>query len=343
MKEQEQYLKNKDNILTCNQNIVSNNINESLLIERTRQELITQGRKGANYSPSNQFRGKNRFERKKYSSISRNVSQYNDIDMNTFFKKDILTVGVRVQGETDYYMVKLKFLGVLKEMSYFLKKNAYNFNYNVVLQALTRVFNTGDVYVGCDCKDFKYRFQFWSTKNNYNSIAPQNIPSDITNPDDTKGSGCKHILLVLANLTWLLKVASVINNYINYAEKNLQKIYADYIFPKLYGVKYSKDIQLTLADSDEIKTDKDLINLVNRYGRNRGRFSTEYQPTKSNARNNARKPISDTNDNNESNSSQKEKSVSNGLKQGKNNDTNNEPRFTKNRNNDKKDEIEPIS
>lgn len=320
MKEQQQYLKNKDNILTCNQNIVSNNINESLLIERTRQELITQGRKGANYSPSNQFRGKNRFERKKYSSISRNVSQFNDIDMNTFFKKDILTIGIRVQGETDYYIVKIKFEGVLKELQRYIKQNNNKFEYKVVLQALTRVFNSQDIYVRCSCPDFKFRFDFWSTVNNYNSGTPQNIPAKITNPTDNKGSGCKHILLVLSNLEWLLRVASVINNYINYAESHLQKIYADYIFPQLYGVKYSKDIQLQLQDTDDVTSDKEIIDIANRLGRNRGRFSSTYQPSKKALGRNAyRKQIqgdTDTKDISKSNSSQNSKSVSNGLKSG---------------------------
>ena len=71
--------------------------------------------------------------------------------MNAFFKKDILTVGIRVQGETDYYIVKIKFEGVLKELQRYIKQNNNKFEYKVVLQALTRVFNTGDIYVNCTC------------------------------------------------------------------------------------------------------------------------------------------------------------------------------------------------
>ena len=33
----------------------------------------------------------------------------------------------------------------------------------------------------------------------------------------------QHILLVLANVDWIMKVASVINNYVHYAEEKLQK------------------------------------------------------------------------------------------------------------------------
>ncbi len=318
----------------------SNNINESLLLEKKRQELITQGRKGANYAPNNQFRGKNRFERKKYSKVARNVSQFNDIDMNAFFKKDILTVGIRVQGETDYYIVKIKFEGVLKELQRYIKQNNNKFEYKVVLQALTRVFNTGDIYVNCTCPDFKFRFDFWSTVNNYNSGNPQNIPAKITNPNNTKGSGCKHVLLVLANVEWLLRVASVINNYVNYAETHLQKLYADYIFPQIYGVKYSKEVQLQLTDTDEVTSDKELIDIANRLGRNRGRFSSTYQPDRAKGRNAFKKQIGATVEpkgNIKGNSSQKEESGSKDLKSGKNNNIT----FTK-RNNKKDDLIEPI-
>ena len=457
----------------------SDNLNESLLLDKKRQELITQGRKGANYALSNQFRGKNRFERKKYSKVARNVSQFNDIDMNAFFKKDILTVGIRVQGETDYYIVKIKFEGVLKELQRYIKQNNNKFEYKVVLQALTRVFNTGDIYVNCtclhpdtpiklldgttptvsemkerfdkgeklwvystdsngdfkpgevekvwitnetdkfikvtldngqsslttpehlymlgdgsyacacdlqvgqalmpspfiitkieqialeepipvydikvkdwenfvvgqgvvlhNCPDFKFRFDFWSTVNNYNSGNPQNIPAKITNPNNTKGSGCKHVLLVLANVEWLLRVASVINNYVNYAETHLQKLYADYIFPQIYGVKYSKEVQLQLTDTDEVTSDKELIDIANRLGRNRGRFSSTYQPDRAKGRNAFKKQIAATVEpkgNVKSNFPQKEESGSNTLKSGKNNNAT----FTK-KNNKKDDSIEPM-
>ena len=77
------------------------------LNEDTRSQLISKSRSAGQYK--DQSRGKNRFERKKYSKVARNLSQFNDIDTNAFFKKDILTVGIRVQGETDYYIVKIKF------------------------------------------------------------------------------------------------------------------------------------------------------------------------------------------------------------------------------------------
>ena len=54
----------------------------------------------------NQAKGRNRFERRTHSKIYTNVAQYNNLDMNLFFKHDILLVGIKVIGETDEYITK---------------------------------------------------------------------------------------------------------------------------------------------------------------------------------------------------------------------------------------------
>lgn len=102
-----------------------------------------------------------------------------------------------------------------------------------------------------NCPDWKYRMAYFATKGQYNSGEPEVRPSDITNPRDSKGAGCKHSLLVISNLDWMMKIASVINNYIKYCKENMQRNYADYIFPKVYGVPYKKAVQLSLFDKED--------------------------------------------------------------------------------------------
>ena len=107
--------------------------------------------------------------------------------------------------------------------------------------------------MNCSCPDFIYRFGFQATQNKYDTysfdkkkirnpklgvVDPQSIPANITNPKDSLGSSCKHTLLVLSNNSWLMKVASVINNYVKYMEKNYQKAYADIIYPAIYEKPY---------------------------------------------------------------------------------------------------------
>ena len=119
-----------------------------------------------------------------------------------------------------------------------------------------------------------YRYNYYSTRNNINSGEPETRPSKITNPEDKLGSGCKHILLVLSNTSWILRVARVINNYIKYIEHNYPKLYADIIYPAVFNKKYSDAVQITFDDQNELQTDSDTLNTANIYNKKR----TQFQP-----------------------------------------------------------------
>lgn len=133
-----------------------------------------------------------------------------------------------------------------------------------------------------NCDDWRYRMAYFASISDINAGEKENRPSKVTNPDNNLGPGCKHTMLVLANTSWLIKVASVINNYIKYFEKNKQKQYADIIYPAIYGKKYQEPIQLSLEDEEELSSSKDLIDKANTLGRERGRFKpgnpTRFQP-----------------------------------------------------------------
>lgn len=244
------------------------------ITEASRRDLIDKGKRGDRYSPKNQAKGRNRFERRTHSKIYTNVAQYNNLDMNLFFKHDILLVGIKVIGETDEYITKIKFKGILQEIQREVKNNNNKLEFKSILTSLIRVFNTEDVFVSCSCEDWQYRHAYWATQNNYNSGSPEIRVSDITNPNDTKGSGCKHIMLVLSNMDWIMKVCSVINNYIKYARQFMQRLYADYIFPQIYGMKYDKAVQLSLFDTDDFDSSPLTLDDANRLGRKSGQFKT---------------------------------------------------------------------
>ena len=113
---------------------------------------------------------------------------------------------------------------------------------------------------------------YWQTKNGVSSGDPENRPSDITNPDDKLGSACKHVLLVLSNTSWLLKVGSTILNYIRYMEKHYEKLYADIIYPAVYGKHYEEPVQLDLFDDGTLETDTDTLDKSNEYARTKNQF-----------------------------------------------------------------------
>lgn len=248
---------------------------ESLqLTEDTRNQLVAKSRTAGPYK--DQSRGKNRFERKKFSRIATQVKSYNQIDMDQFFKQDILEVTIPVKGETADYNVVIKLNGVLEEIRRNIKANKNAFEYRTVLQALTKIFNMSDVYVKCSCLDFRFQFDHWSIVHQYSANDSTSDPGPgkgIANPHDDKGIGCKHILLALANAGWIMHVASVINNYVHYAENNMQKAFLAIIFPKLYDIPASAAVEQGLVPEDtKIETTKDIIDVINKYGKERGKI-----------------------------------------------------------------------
>ena len=252
------------------------NLNESLLLEMNRNQLINKSKKSDNYKDTS--KGRNRWERRNKSKIATRVDQYNKIDMNSFFKNDELKVGINVHGETSDYVVLIRYNGVLKEIAEQIKRNNNKLEFKCILIALQRVFNQGDVFVSCSCADWQYRQSYHATRNGYNSGKIEVRASDITNPKDSKGAGCKHVNLVLGNIDWIMKVSSVINNYIHYMKDHFERKYADIIFPKLFGIPYQKAVQLNLFDTDDnLKDDESEIKLSNKYGRERTKFRSDHQ------------------------------------------------------------------
>lgn len=244
------------------------------LTEDTRTALITKSRSAGEYKDKS--RGKNRFERKKYSKVANTVKQYNNIDMNALFKQDILKVSIPINGETDNYTVTLKIEGVVAEIAKNIKNNKNQLEYRTIVQSLTKMFNTTDIYVKCTCPDHTYNYAHW---NIINKVSVDDTASDpgpgkgIANPNDDKGRGCKHILLVLANGDWMMKVASVINNYVHYASEKMKPAFLKLIFPKLYGVTADEAAEHDLVNENEdLDTTQDLIDIINDYGKNRGKY-----------------------------------------------------------------------
>ena len=244
------------------------------LCEANRTSLISQSRNAGAYK--NQERGKNRFDRKRYSKLANAVKNYNEIDMNKLFKQDILQVNIPVVGETDEYTVTIKLEGVVAEIQKNIKNNSNKLEYRTIIQSLTKVFNTTDVYIKCGCPDAKYRFAHWNILKNVSvddSASDPGPGKGIANPNDDKGRGCKHMLLVLANGDWMMKVASVINNYCHFLSEKRSDAFLKLVFPKLYGVPADEAEQNDIVeDNEDLETGKDLIDIINEYGRNRGKF-----------------------------------------------------------------------
>lgn len=244
------------------------------LTEDTRSALVNKSRGKGDYK--DQSKGRNRFERRNLSKIANTVKSYNKINTNNLFKQDELKVQIPVIGETDTYLVTAKMNGVIAEMAKNIKSNNNKLEYRTVIQALTKVFNTTDVYINCTCPDHLYNFAHWNIINNVSSEDTAHDPGpgkNVRNPNDDKGRGCKHTLLILANGDWMMKVASVINNYIHYAEEHFKEPFLKVIFPKLYGIPADEMVDADLIDDEKfLESPEGLIDAINEYGKNRGKY-----------------------------------------------------------------------
>lgn len=272
------------------------------LDEDSRAQLLTRSKAGANYAPSNRSKGKNRYERRLHSKVAKSVKEFNSINMNKLFKDDILDVNIRVQGETNEYLVTLKMSGILGNLQQQLEPDK-PINFRQVARALIKSFNGEDVYIRCSCPDWKYRFGHWALKHSISSyddvfnkggrivdaspgeqednlVRTQAPRFDWTNKDDNKGAACKHVLLVLSNNSWLMKVGAVISNYIKYMEKNMPDLYAKIIYPAIFEKEYvpmaeygkEDDIVIQQTDQEPLDDKEDTIDISNKWAATKDKF-----------------------------------------------------------------------
>ena len=176
------------------------------LIEVTRQELI---RKNRNETPERYARRMN------YVNTIKPLGVTKDLFINT----GTLTVPINV-GD---YIVTIHISGIMKLIRQELDRSGKTLpDRPLVYRALRKAVDESNIYVDCTCPDFRYRFSYWSTRNDYKYGKPETRPADITNPDN-KGSICKHITAALVRPSqWLKYVAGWISTVVRaYLEQKL--------------------------------------------------------------------------------------------------------------------------
>ena len=198
-----------------------------------------------------------RYERRNVVHPFNEARHFNRIDQNALWKADLLSFIIPVHGESDDYEVEVLFEGICTNIRNQVKLNNNKLEYKCIYRAIIDSINKYDVYVGCSCPDYKYRFQYWSSKGRYNSMAPQLIPAKITNPNNSKGAGCKHILSILANLDWAFNLATSIYNYTVFMEQNYPDKYYNVMFPAIYGMSYERAQDLGILDDEELANTMD--------------------------------------------------------------------------------------
>lgn len=217
------------------------------LQEKSRSDLLS---KSMTAKPTKSY-NTTRFERRKLQTMKTSSSIFNKLDMNSIFKSDALSLEIPVEGETDTYTVTILFDGICKDIQRELKKNDYNLEFKVIYKAIVRAIKNQNMFIGCTCKDYKFRFQYIATKERYNALQAQLVPATQTNPNNDQGAGCKHILKVLDDLSWAMQLATALNNYILYMKKNKQKLFNDIMFRSIYGMPYRSAVEKGIIEETD--------------------------------------------------------------------------------------------
>lgn len=217
------------------------------LQEKSRSDLLS---KSMTAKPTKSY-NTTRFERRKLQTMKTSASIFNKLDMNSVFKSDALSLEIPVEGETNTYTVTILFDGICKDIQRELKKNNYNLEFKVIYKAIVRAIKNQNMFIGCTCKDYKFRFQYIATKERYNALQAQLVPATQTNPNNDQGAGCKHILKVLDDLSWAMQLATALNNYILYMKKNKQKLFNDIMFRSIYGMPYRSAVEKGIIEETD--------------------------------------------------------------------------------------------
>ena len=217
------------------------------LQEKSRSDLLS---KSMTAKPTKAY-NTTRFERRKLQTMKTSSNIFNKLDMNSVFKSDALSLEIPVEGETNTYTVTILFDGICKDIQRELKKNDYNLEFKVIYKAIVRAIKNQNMFIGCTCKDYKFRFQYIATKERYNALQAQLVPATQTNPNNDQGAGCKHILKVLDDLSWAMQLATALNNYILYMKKNKQKLFNDIMFRSIYGMPYRSAVEKGIIEETD--------------------------------------------------------------------------------------------
>ena len=171
-------------------------LEENILLEKTRQELL---KKQKSETPE-------RIKRSTAYSVS-NVK----IDAEAFLN-DWLVITCNISGNSSQYTDNIAFKGVFTDLINTVKNiNGHVVNSKSIIKSIHESLDRQDIYISCDCADFKYRYDYWSTQGKFKWGKLQNSNGDaIRNPHNDMGSMCKHLYALLRSNKFLNHISDKI-------------------------------------------------------------------------------------------------------------------------------------
>lgn len=135
-----------------------------------------------------------------------------NVDITDLLDKDKVVVTFDVGDYTD----TIAFTNILLNLREIVKNDPRHIiKFDWVIKACQKALDQSDIYLHCTCADWKYRYAYVGTKNNYKYGKKELRPADIRNPRDDIGAFCKHLAAILSNKNWVNKVATRVTDWLN--------------------------------------------------------------------------------------------------------------------------------
>ena len=173
------------------------NLNDiTILLEKNRQELLTKQKRE---TPE-------RIQRAGAYSVS-NIR----IDSSALIN-DWLVITTDISGNSSTYSDAIAFKNVITDLVNLAKIDSKHYvNSKLIIRSIKQSLDKQDIYIDCNCDDFKYRFSYWATQDKFKWGKLQNSNGkEIRNPNNDKGSMCKHLYALLRSNNFLDKVSDKI-------------------------------------------------------------------------------------------------------------------------------------
>lgn len=170
--------------------------NITLLLEKNRQELLNKQKRE---TPE-------RIQR----ASSYSVSQIN-IDAAALLN-DWLVITTNISGNSHTYTDSIAFKNVMTDLIELAKIDSKHYvNSKLIIRSIKRSLDKQDIYIACDCDDFKYRYDYHATQGKFKWGKLQNSNGQgIRNPNNDIGCMCKHLYALLRSNNFLDKVSDKI-------------------------------------------------------------------------------------------------------------------------------------
>lgn len=133
----------------------------------------------------------------------------------------------------------------------------YKINVDNIRALLRNCFSDLDLRVSCTCADWKFRLAYKASEEGYIYGEKETRPAEKTNPKDTKGSLCKHLIRVLSNYSWLSFLSGVVYRYLKNHVDELAKAFGIPDLKDYFARDYNKkDVPLKEPQGDEEETEE---------------------------------------------------------------------------------------